>query len=449
MSFKEYHFQPFIEAALEKLAFKEPTPIQKKVIPVIQAGKSLVAQSQTGSGKSHAFLLPLIDQLKPANYTQLVITAPSRELADQLYQTAQQLVGDSDFDFHIERAYGGTDTKRQKERLENQDPQVVIGTPGRLLDLVTEGSINVHKVEHFVVDEADMTLDMGFLHTVDQIASRMPDDLKIYVFSATIPEKLRPFLRKYLEHPEWIQVANEKLISPTITNILLPLRGRSKDDLLKQALTMGEPYLVLIFANTIEEVDQLYLKLKQWGLSVAKLHGDLDSRERRRVMRQIQHLDYQYVVATDLAARGIDIEGVSHVVNYDIPKELEFFIHRVGRTGRQGMKGIALTFYHPDQEKAIRWLEDRGIHFEIKDIKNGQWVAVKDHKERQLRKDRHQEVTDHVIRGMINRNKKRKVKPGYKKKLDRQIKSYKRDKYNKKQRQVARQKRKQNKENNR
>lgn len=449
MSFKQYHFQPFIETALDKLNFTEPTAIQQAVIPVIQAGKNLVAQSQTGSGKSHAFLLPLINQLTAAPRTQLVITAPSRELAEQLYQTAHQLLAESPDEIYIERAFGGTDTSRQNERLANKPPQVVVGTPGRILDLVNRQVLDLHLVTDFVVDEADMTLDMGFITTVDQIAGRMPQDLRMYVFSATIPEKLQPFLKKYMASPEWIKLESKRQISDTIQNILLPLRGRNRNALLYQTLTIGQPYLALIFANTIETVEKVYHYLKDQGLAVAMIHGDLEARDRRRTMKKVKNLEYQYVVATDLAARGIDIEGVSHVINYEIPNELEFFIHRVGRTGRNGLPGTAVTFFHPDQQPAIEWLEKKGIQFETKDIKDGEFVDTTDHKQRQQRRKDHEPDVDHTVKGMIDRTKKTTVKPGYKKKLQRDIKDYKRAKYSQEQRQAMRQQRKKNKEDNR
>ncbi len=448
MTFSDYNFAPYIEEAIQHLGFHEATPIQEEVIPLIQADKSLVAQSQTGSGKSHAFLLPLFDKLEDRDRTQLVITAPSRELGEQLYKNASQISQFAPFDLRIERAFGGTDTKRQAERLTHRAPHVIVGTPGRILDLVQQQLVNLHHCQHFVVDEADMTLDMGFLETVDQIASRMPEDLHMYVFSATIPEKLHPFLRKYMAAPEWVTIANEGLISPTIRNILLPVRGRKREDLLYEALTVGQPYLALVFANTIDKVDQVYEALRQRGLSVAKIHGDMSARDRRRVMRQIQQLDFQYVVATDLAARGIDIDGVSHVINYEIPHELEFFIHRVGRTGRQGLPGTAITFYEPDQQPAVEWLEKKGIQFEVMDLKNGEWRDVSHHDQRRQRKEHHQEETDHTVKGMIAKNKRKKVKPGYKKKLDRQIKKHKSTKAREKRRQQLRAQRKANKDRN-
>ncbi|OYQ68309.1 DEAD/DEAH box helicase [Aerococcus sp. 1KP-2016] len=446
MSFTQYDFKPFIYEALADLNFTEPSPIQASVIPKIQAGRDVIAQSQTGSGKSHAFLLPLLNKITPEHHTQLVITAPSRELAEQLYQAARQIISFSPDEIHIERAFGGTDTQKQASRLESNMPQIVVGTPGRLLDLVDNNKISVHQVRDFVVDEADMTLDLGFLNVVDQIAGRMPKNLKMYVFSATLPPKLKPFLMKYMSNPDWSTIEAKNKISDTIENLLVPVKGRDRKALLFDTLTIGQPYLALIFANTKETVEEIYKYLKSQGLNVGHIHGDLPARERRRVMKQVQNLDFQYVVATDLAARGIDIDGVSHVINYEVPNELEFFIHRVGRTGRQGKPGTAITFYIPEELKDIEWLENKGIKFEFKDIKNHQMIDGKDHDARSARQ-RAPEV-DNAVAGMIERTKRSKVKPGYKKKLSRQIAKHNKDTRMKDQRIKRRDQRKRNKEEN-
>ncbi|MEM5568109.1 DEAD/DEAH box helicase [Aerococcus urinaeequi] len=446
MSFTQFNLKPFINDALTDLNFYEPSPIQATVIPVIQSGRDVIAQSQTGSGKTHAFLLPLLNKITAENHTQLVITAPSRELAEQLYQAGRQILSFSDEDLHIERAFGGTDTVKQANRLENAVPQVVVATPGRLLDLINNQLISVHQVTDFVVDEADMTLDLGFLNEVDQIAGRMPKSLNMYVFSATIPDKLKPFLSKYLSNPEWITIEARHKISDTIDNYLVPVKGRDRKALLFDTLTIGQPYLALIFANTKETVQELYKYLKSQGLNVGQIHGDLPARERRRVMKQVQNLDFQYVVATDLAARGIDIDGVSHVINYEVPNELEFFIHRVGRTGRQGKPGTAITFYIPDEFKDIEWLENKGIIFENKDIKDHQLIDGKDHDARAARQKAPE--VDHTVAGMIERNKRRKVKPGYKKKLSRQISKHNKDNRMADQRKKRRDQRRKNKEDN-
>ena len=331
--FSDYNFKPFIKQALEKLNFTEPTEVQKRLLPPIMHGKSVVGQAQTGSGKTHAFLLPIFNTIDLTQHeVQAVITTPSRELAYQIYDAAKQIAAESKQDIMVANYVGGTDKKRQAAKLEKHQPQVVIGTPGRILDLINSHVLDIHLTKYFVVDEADMTLDMGFLKETDAIASALPQDLQMMVFSATIPVKLEPFLKKYMNNPVIEVVENQAIISPTVQNWLISTKGRDRNRLIYQLLTIGEPYLVLIFANTKERVDELTEYLRKCGLEVAKIHGGLQPRERKRVMKKIHNLDYQFVVATDLAARGIDIEGVSHVINDDLPNDLEFFIHRVGRT---------------------------------------------------------------------------------------------------------------------
>ena len=288
------------------------------------------------------------------------------------------------------------------------------------MDLVRENALDIHNAHYLVVDEADMTLDLGFLKETDAIASTLPKDLQMLVFSATIPEKLRPFLRKYMYNPVIEVVANKHVISPTIDNWLISTKGRDRNKLIYDLLTMGEPYLALVFANTKERADELTNYLRSQGLKVAKVHGGIQPRQRKRIMREIQNLDYQFVVATDLAARGIDIEGVSHVINDDIPEDLEFFVHRVGRTGRNGMKGTAITLYEPSEEKLIDELESMGVHFVPKAVKNGEIVDSYDRNRREKRQTR-KESMDPKLRGFVKKEKKKR-KPGYKKKIKRAIK---------------------------
>ena len=245
------------------------------------------------------------------------------------------------------------------------------------------------------------------------------------VFSATIPQTLEVFLNKYMTAPKVIEIDNQGVIADMIENYLIYTRGRDRAEIAYSLLTMGEPYLALIFCNTKQYADEVSHFLKNKGLKVATIHGGLTPRERKRVMRQIRDLEFQYVVATDLAARGIDIPGTSMVINMEIPTELEFFIHRVGRTGRNNIKGVAYTLIEPDNERDIHTLEKKGIEFEHVDIVKGEIREVKARNARAKREDK-KKNEDTVIKGMIQRNKKRKVKPGYKKKLDRQIQSHKR-----------------------
>ncbi|WP_459445925.1 DEAD/DEAH box helicase [Ligilactobacillus salivarius] len=420
-NFREFNFKEYIYQALDEINFKEPTEVQARLIPTILKGKSVVGQSQTGSGKTHTFLLPIFQNLNAQkDEVQAVITTPSRELAYQIYEAAKQLVKFSPENIWIQNYVGGTDKQRQIEKLKSHQPQLVIGTPGRILDLVRENALDIHNAHYLVVDEADMTLDLGFLKETDAIASTLPKDLQMLVFSATIPEKLRPFLRKYMYNPVIEVVANKHVISPTIDNWLVSTKGRDRNKLIYDLLTMGEPYLALVFANTKERADELTNYLRSQGLKVAKVHGGIQPRQRKRIMREIQNLDYQFVVATDLAARGIDIEGVSHVINDDIPEDLEFFVHRVGRTGRNGMKGTAITLYEPSEEKLIDELESMGVHFVPKAVKNGEIVDSYDRNRREKRQTR-KESMDPKLRGFVKKEKKKR-KPGYKKKIKRAIK---------------------------
>ena len=420
-TFAQFGFKPFIDAALKEIGFKEPTEVQARLIPLILKRRSVVGQSQTGSGKTHTFLLPIFQTIDPElTEVQAVITTPSRELAYQIYDAAKQIAKHSEKEILVHNYVGGTDKQRQIEKLEHRQPQIVIGTPGRVLDLMKSQALDVHNASVLVVDEADMTLDLGFLKETDAIASAMPKELQMMVFSATIPDKLKPFLRKYMTDPIVEVVENKNVISPTIDNWLISTKGRDRNQLIYQLLTMGQPYLALVFANTKERVDDFTRYLRSQGLRVAKIHGGIPPRERKRTMREIQNMEYQFVVATDLAARGIDIEGVSQVINDDIPEDLEFFIHRVGRTGRNGMEGTAITLYAPSEDKMIAELENLGISFEEKKLSNGELVASYDRNRRFKRRTRSDKLDPKIV-GMVKKEKKKR-KPGYKNKIKRAIK---------------------------
>ena len=416
MEFTEFKFKDYIQEALKDLNFVEATEVQEKLIPVVLAGRDLVGESKTGSGKTHTFLLPIFQKLnEDADSVQVVITAPSRELARQIYQAARQIAAFSDKEIRVANYVGGTDKNRQIGKLSSSQPHIVIGTPGRIYDLVESGDLAIHKAHTFVVDEADMTLDMGFLMTVDKIASSLPKDLQFLVFSATIPQKLQPFLKKYLSNPVIEQIKTKTVISDTIENWLISTKGRDKNAQIYEITQLLQPYLAMIFVNTKTRADELHSYLTAQGLKVAKIHGDIAPRERKRIMNQVKNLDFEYIVATDLAARGIDIEGVSHVINDAIPQDLSFFVHRVGRTGRNGLSGTAITLYQPSDDSDIRELEKMGIHFNPKMIKNGEFQDTYD-RDRRANREKTQEKLDTEMIGLVKK-KKKKIKPGYKKKI--------------------------------
>ena len=416
MKFIEFKFKDYIQEALRDLNFVEATPVQEKLIPVVLSGRDLVGESKTGSGKTHTFLLPIFQMLdEEADSVQAVITAPSRELAAQIYQAARQLASFSEKEIRVANYVGGTDKARQIGKLESSQPHIVIGTPGRIYDLVDSGDLAIHKAKTFVVDEADMTLDMGFLATVDKIAGRLPKDLQFLVFSATIPQKLQPFLKKYLSNPVIEQIKTKTVIADTIENWLLSTKGRDKNAQIYQISQLLQPYLAMIFVNTKTRADELHSYLTAQGLKVAKIHGDIAPRERKRIMNQVKNLDFEYIVATDLAARGIDIEGVSHVINDAIPQDLSFFVHRVGRTGRNGLLGTAITLYQPSDDSDIRELEKMGIKFIPKMIKDDEFQDTYD-RDRRANREKSREKLDTEMLGLVKK-KKKKIKPGYKKKI--------------------------------
>lgn len=414
MSFKDFNFKPYIQRALDELKFVDPTDVQAKLIPVVRSGRDLVGESKTGSGKTHTFLLPIFEKLdESSDDVQVVITAPSRELGTQIYQATKQIAEHSEQEIRVVNYVGGTDKLRQIEKLKVSQPHIVIGTPGRIYDLVKSGDLAIHKAHTFVVDEADMTLDMGFLDTVDKIAGSLPKDVQILVFSATIPQKLQPFLKKYLTNPVMEKIKTATVIADTIDNWLLSTKGRDKNTQILELSKLMQPYLAMIFVNTKERADELHSYLSSNGLKVAKIHGGIAPRERKRIMNQVKNLEFEYIVATDLAARGIDIEGVSHVINDAIPQDLSFFVHRVGRTGRNGLSGTAITLYQPSDDSDIRELEKLGINFIPKVIKNGEFQDTYDRDRRNNREKSYQKLDTEMI-GLV---KKKKIKPGYKKKI--------------------------------
>lgn len=416
MSFNDFNFKPYIREALAELKFKNPTEVQQKLIPVVRSGRDLVGESKTGSGKTHTFLLPIFEKLdETSDNVQVVITAPSRELVTQIYQATKQIADKSETEIRVANYVGGTDKLRQIEKLKSSQPHIVIGTPGRIYDLVKSGNLEIYKAHTFVVDEADMTLDMGFLDTVDKIASTLPKDVQILVFSATIPQKLQPFLKKYLANPVMEKIKTITVIADTIDNWLVSTKGRDKNAQILEITKALNPYLAMIFVNTKERADELHSYLVSNGLKVAKIHGGIPPRERKRTMNQIKKLSYEYIVATDLAARGIDIEGVSHVINDAIPQDLSFFVHRVGRTGRNGLNGIAITLYQPSDDSDIRELEKLGIKFVPKMLKNGEFQDTYDRDRRANREKSYQKLDTEMI-GLVKK-KKKKIKPGYKKKI--------------------------------
>jgi ATP-dependent RNA helicase CshB len=428
--FNRFKFQPFIMDAVNELGFYEPTEIQERMIPLVLKKESAIGQSQTGTGKTLAYVLPILERIEPnRKEVQAVITAPTRELATQIYHQILKITERCSPDQAImTRCYiGGTDKQRSIDKLKVQ-PHIVVGTPSRIKDLMVEQALFVHTSETLVIDEADMMLDMGFIEDLDHVAAKMPESLQMLVFSATIPEKLKPFLKKYMENPKTIQIDSKSRGAENLQHFLLPSKHRSKKQLVHDALIAYNPYLAIVFTNTKKMAEDLANFLMTKGLKVGRVHGDLNPRERRKMMKQIQDLDYQYIVATDLASRGIDIEGVTHIINYELPSDLDFYIHRVGRTARAGNSGIALTIYDTSDEDALNRIEKMGIQFEYVDLKQNEFVKADPRNKRKTRV-KQEDPAEKLAKSMIK--KPSQVKPGYKKKMQWEM-----DKIKKRQRRI-------------
>ncbi len=375
MQFNEFEVKEYVGNYLKDQHFKEFTPIQKEVLKNLKVNKNMIAQSKTGSGKTLAFLVPIFNKLNiNEEKVSAVICVPTRELADQIYKVATEVASYSPKKIDIRLYAGGTNRNDEIRRLENKTPQIVIGTPGKILDLATKTTVlPLYTADYFVVDEADMCFDAGFINDLNKIY-QMITDKKTMIFSATINENLKNSLAKYLNTKLIIKIDNKELQNLNIEHWLLPIKSSDKYEMLSRIFKIINPYLALIFANTKERVDNVADSLKKQGYKVAVIHGGLDNRERKRIMKQIHDLKFQYIVASDIAARGIDIEGVSHIINFDLPSDYEFYIHRTGRTGRASMDGIAISLYDFDNEEYIKKIEKKGIVFKNKEIKNGEFI---------------------------------------------------------------------------
>lgn len=420
-TFKNYKFKDFIFDALESMKFKNPTEIQELVIPLALQGKNVIGKSPTGSGKTHAYLLPILNKIDTSlDKVQAVILTPTRELATQIYENLIEFQKYNK-DLKLRLITGGLDRIRMIEKVNNV-PHIVIGTPGRIKDIgLDKAEFNIMSTDILVLDEADMIMESGFMDDVSLLAAKMKNNLQMLVFSATIPIYLKNFLDKYMDSPKLVEI---KAINPgTITHIAYPTRHHDRNEVLLNLLNGLNPYLCLIFASKKDTVNNVYNYLLENGMKVGVIHGDLDSKVRRQMMRRIKDNEFVYIVCSDIAARGIDIEGVSHVVNYDLPKELEFFYHRAGRTGRNGNDGICYTLYEKEELPIIYKLMKGNIEFKHQEYRNGIWNDLKPIVVEQRKKENTE--LDKKIKSIVVKSKNKPVKPGYKKKVKSEIEKVK------------------------
>ncbi|MEH7513265.1 DEAD/DEAH box helicase [Gottfriedia acidiceleris] len=349
---------------LTELGINEPTPIQEKAIPIVFEGKDLIGQAQTGTGKTFAFLFPILERINlELPHTQALVVAPTRELALQITAEAKRIVSD---DFGVLAVYGGQDVEQQARKLKS-GAHLIIATPGRLLDHLRRGTIKLDKVDFLVLDEADQMLHIGFLHEVEDIINQTPASRQTLLFSATMPEQIQSLAKRYMKKPEIIKVKAKRITLDEIEQLIIETTDRGKLNALLNQIKEAEPFLAIIFCRTKRRANKLNEQLKGKGLLSEELHGDLTQGKREKVMKLFREAKIQYLVATDVAARGIDVEGVTHVFNYDIPLDTESYVHRIGRTGRAGDTGIAITFATPKDFQDMRVIE-KELNLSIKRI---------------------------------------------------------------------------------
>jgi len=361
-SFEDYQLSNEIKRALAVLKYETPTEVQNEVIPLALENQDLVVKSQTGSGKTASFGIPICEMVKwEEKNPQALILTPTRELAVQVREDITNIG-------RLKRikamaVYGKEPFMKQKEELKQKN-HVVVGTPGRVLDHIERGTLVLDQVKYLIIDEADEMLNMGFIDDVETIIKELPLDRVTMVFSATLPENVENLCHEYMKNPINIEIAATAITTDRIEHQLIEVNEGDKISLLKSVTIVENPESCIIFCRTKENVDTVYTELERSQYSCEKIHGGLVQEERFGVMDGFKMGNFRYLVATDVAARGIDIDHVTLVINYDTPMEKESYVHRTGRTGRAGNKGKAITFATPYEEKFIKAIE-KYIGFEI------------------------------------------------------------------------------------
>ena len=353
--FKDLGLSDSVLKAVSRMGFEVPTPIQEKAIPLAMLGQDIIGQAQTGTGKTAAFGIPMVEKLeREAGSVKGLVVAPTRELAVQVAEELNsigQVKG-----IRALPVYGGQDINRQIRSLKNR-PQIIVGTPGRLMDHMRRKTVRLQEVSMVVLDEADEMLNMGFIDDIEVILQDVPTERQTMLFSATMPKPIQDLARRFMKDAKLIGVTSKEITVPNTEQFYLEVHERQKYDVLCRVLDIQSPDLAIIFSRTKKRVDELHEALVKRGYSAEAIHGDLTQAKRDSVMRNFRGGVTEILVATDVAARGIDVGGVTHIYNFDIPQDPENYVHRIGRTGRLGKAGIATTFVTPRELDHLRLIE--------------------------------------------------------------------------------------------
>ncbi|EKQ05268.1 DEAD/DEAH box helicase [Lacticaseibacillus paracasei] len=356
MKFKELGLDHDLLKAIAQSGFEEATPIQAETIPLVLAGKDVIGQAQTGTGKTAAFGLPILQNIDKADRSiQALVISPTRELAIQTQEELYRLGQDKKI--KVQAVYGGADIRRQIRQL-SEHPQIVVGTPGRILDHIGRHTLKLQNLKVLVLDEADEMLDMGFIDDIEKIVEQMPTARQTLLFSATIPASIMRLTNKFMHEPVTVKIKAKELTADTVEQYYVRAKDYEKFDVMTRLFDVQDPDLALIFGRTKRRVDELTRGLKARGYRAEGIHGDLTQQKRMSVLRQFKSGQLDFLVATDVAARGLDISGVTHVYNYDIPQDPDSYVHRIGRTGRAGHKGVSVTFVTPNEIEYLHTIED-------------------------------------------------------------------------------------------
>lgn len=355
MKFSELGLNDALLKAIKRSGFEEATPIQAETIPLALAGKDVIGQAQTGTGKTAAFGLPILQQLEKHNKSiQAIVVEPTRELAIQTQEELFRLGRDQHA--HVQVVYGGADIGRQIKALKHA-PAILVGTPGRLLDHLKRKTIDLSGVKTVVLDEADEMLDMGFIQDIESIFEYAENRKHTLLFSATMPKPILKIGEKFMHDPEIVRIKAKELTADLIDQYFVRAKEAEKFDIMCRLIDVQGPELAVVFGRTKRRVDELTHGLQARGYNAAGIHGDLSQARRMSVLKRFKSSKLDILVATDVAARGLDISGVTHVYNYDIPQDPDSYVHRIGRTGRAGQNGISVTFVTPNEIGYMRTIE--------------------------------------------------------------------------------------------
>ena len=354
-TFEELNVSSELCQVLNGIGIREATAVQEEAIPAVRNGRDTIVQAQTGTGKTLAFLLPIMDKIKvQADNIQALVVTPTRELTLQIAKVAAQL-GKANGVRSL-AIYGGQDIERQKHKL-GREPHIIIGTPGRILDHLRRRTLNFGATNRIILDEADEMLRRGFIEDVETILGTMARDRQIMLFSATMPDRIKALAHRYMFNTQHINIKSENITLDNIKQLVEDTTEESKLDKLCELINRYSPYLAMVFCSTRSRVSSVAMQLARRGYMADELHGELTQLQRTNVLKKFREAKLQILVTTDIAARGLDIEGVTHVFNYDIPRDTEGYIHRIGRTGRAGQEGMAITFVNARQYTQLRRIE--------------------------------------------------------------------------------------------